>query len=100
VQRRFVDDPVGGMAQADQRFSGVIQARSYPIGDFETRATDISVGYLQMVENYRAAHAIALRGLHGQATTEELRQAMVRYRALFADLPAANSSPNDSIFLT
>jgi hypothetical protein len=93
VQSRFVDDPAGAMAQADQLVGQVMQARGYPMGDFETRAADISVDHPQVVEHYRAAHAIAARGRGGEANTEELRQAMVHYRALFADLLEANRAP-------
>jgi len=93
VQSRFVDDPAGAMAQADELVGRVMQARGYPIGDFETRAADVSVDHPQVVENYRAAHAIAARSQGGQASTEELRQAMVHYRALFADLLEANQVP-------
>ena len=95
VQGRFVDDPVGSMAQADRLVGEVMQARGYPMGDFETRAADISVDHPQVVENYRAAHAIALRTQRGQATTEELRQAMVHYRALFSDLLMASPAPDE-----
>jgi len=93
VQTRFVDDPAGALVQADQLVSQVMLARGYPMGDFETRAADVSVDHAQVVENYRAAHAIAGRSQRGQANTEELRQAMVHYRALFADLLEANQVP-------
>lgn len=63
-----------------------MQSRGYPIGDFEQRAGDISVDHPSVVENYRAAHAIALRHSRGQASTEDLRQAMVHYRTLFQEL--------------
>lgn len=94
VQSRFVDDPAGAMAAADTLVTEVMQARGYPMGDFETRAADVSVDHPQVVEHYRAAHTIAERGRGGQANTEELRQAMVHYRALFADLLEANQLPN------
>jgi hypothetical protein len=71
---------------ADSLITEVMQARGYPIGEFEQRAADISVDYPVIVENYRAAHAIAARHSAGQASTEDLRQAMVHYRALFQEL--------------
>ncbi len=86
VQARFVDDPAGAIAQADSLIGEVMQARGYPPGDFETRAADLSVNYPDVVTNYRAAHQIALASGRGQASTEQMRQAMVHYRALFADL--------------
>jgi FtsZ-interacting cell division protein ZipA len=86
VQARFVDDPKGAVTVADSLVTDVMQARGYPIGEFEQRAADLSVDYPTIVENYRAAHEIALRHSAGQASTEDLRQAMVHYRALFQEL--------------
>ena len=86
VQSRFVDDPRGAVTVAESLVSEVMQARGYPIGEFEQRVADISVDYPVVVENYRAAHAIALRHSAGQASTEDLRQAMVHYRKLFQEL--------------
>lgn len=86
VQSRFVDDPRGAVTVADSLITEVMQARGYPIGEFEQRAADISVDYPVIVENYRAAHTIALRHSAGQASTEDLRQAMVHYRTLFQEL--------------
>ncbi len=86
VQARFVDDPSGAVADADRLVAEVMQARGYPVGEFEQRAADISVGHSDVVEHYRAAHRIALANERGQATTEDLRQAMVHYRALFGHL--------------
>ena len=63
-----------------------MQARGYPIGEFEQRAADISVDHPLVVDNYRAAREIALRHSRGQASTEDLRKAMVHYRSLFEDL--------------
>jgi len=86
VQSRFVDDPRGSVTVAESLVSEVMQARGYPVGEFEQRAADISVDYPLVVENYRAAHAIAQRHSAGQASTEDLRQAMVHYRKLFQEL--------------
>jgi hypothetical protein len=86
VQARFVDGPAVAVTEADQLLGEVMAARGYPVSDFETRAADISVDHPQVVENYRAGHEIALRHLKAQATTEDLRRAMIHYRALFADL--------------
>ncbi len=63
-----------------------MQKRGYPVGDFERRAADISVDHPNVVENYRVAQAIAMRAERGGADTEELRKAVVHYRALFAEL--------------
>ncbi len=86
VQARFVDDPKGAVTVADSLVTDVMQSRGYPIGEFEQRAADLSVDYPIIVDNYRAAHAIALRHSAGQASTEDLRQAMVHYRTLFQEL--------------
>jgi hypothetical protein len=86
VQARFVDGPGGAVAEADQLLSDVMSTRGYPVSGFEQRAADISVDYPLVLENYRLAHAIALRQTHGQASTEELRQAMIHYRTLFDEL--------------
>jgi len=86
VQARFVDDPRGAVTVADGLVTEVMQLRGYPIGEFEQRAADLSVDYPLIVDNYRAAHDIALRHSAGKASTEDLRQAMVHYRALFQEL--------------
>lgn len=86
VQARFVDDPSGAVTVADSLVTDLMQARGYPIGEFDQRAADLSVDYPVIVENYRAAHTIALRHGEGKASTEDLRQAMVHYRALFQEL--------------
>jgi hypothetical protein len=89
AQAQFVDDPGGATRVADALIGEIMQARGYPVGEFEQRAADVSVDHPQVVEHYRAAHAIALRTDQGQAdanATEDLRQAFVHYRALFDDL--------------
>jgi hypothetical protein len=85
-QSLFVDDPRGAVNHADTLVQTVMQTRGYPVGDFDQNAADLSVDHPGVVENYRTAHAIALREGQGSATTEELRTAMVSYRALFEDL--------------
>jgi hypothetical protein len=86
LQSRFVDNPQNVVVQADQLVRELMLKRGYPMGDFEHRAADISVDHPAVVRNYRAAQAIAVRGERGQANTEELRQAVVHYRALFDEL--------------
>jgi hypothetical protein len=86
VQRRFVDDPAIAVRDADNLVNRVMGARGYPMSDFEQRAADVSVSYPSVVQNYRAAREIALRHSKGQSSTEDLRQAMVYYRSLFAEL--------------
>lgn len=86
VQARFVDGPGGAITEADQLLGDVMSARGYPVSDFEQRAADISVDYPLVLANYRAAHGIAGRQTRGQASTEDLRQAMLHYRTLFEEL--------------
>ena len=98
TQADFVDEPGGAVAQADRLVGEVMQARGYPVGDFEQRAADVSVDHPAVVSNYRAAHALAVRHQRAQASTEDLRQAMMHYRALFTDLlesedGVANNAP-------
>lgn len=93
VQAQFVDDPRGAVTEADRLVGEVMQARGYPVGDFEQRAADVSVHHPHVVENYRAARAISTRHARGEASTEDLRQAMVHYRALFSDLLDARVEP-------
>jgi hypothetical protein len=92
LQGRFVDNPKGAVAEADRLVTELMTARGYPMSDFERRASDISVDHPAVVDAYRAAQAIAVKDARDAANTEELRTAIVHYRALFADLletPAA-----------
>lgn len=86
VQSRFVDSPAGAVAEADDLVSSAMQSRGYPVSDFEQRAADISVGHPHVTENYRAAHAIALRVGKPETSTEDLRTAMIHYHSLFDEL--------------
>jgi len=86
VQSRFVDFPKGAVTEADELVSSLMQTRGYPVADFDQRAADISVDHPRVVENYRSAHTIALRLGRGEASTEELRTAMIHYRSLFEEL--------------
>ena len=86
VQARFVDGPAGAVTEADRLLGDVMSTRGYPVTNFEQTAADISVDHPLVLQNYRAAHEIALRQTAGQASTEELRQAMVHYRTLFEEL--------------
>jgi hypothetical protein len=92
VQAQFVDDPRGAVASADSLIQSVMAERGYPVADFEQRSADISVDHPQMVENYRQGHRLAQASADGSDSTEDLRQAMRHYRALFDELvePAAD----------
>jgi hypothetical protein len=86
VQARFVDHPKTAVTEADDLINALLEARGYPQASFEQRAADISVNYPRVMENYRVAHSIAVRLGQAEATTEELRTAMIQYRNIFDDL--------------
>jgi hypothetical protein len=86
AQADFVDRPAEAVTSADQLVTEVMHARGYPVGDFDQQARDVSVDHAEVVQEYRAAHDISLLNDRQQATTEQLRQAMVHYRALFTEL--------------
>jgi len=85
-QARFVDDPKTAVADADRLVEEVMRARGYPVTTFEQKAADISVDHPAVIDNYRAGHEISVRMQRGQANTEDLRNAMIYYRALFQEL--------------
>lgn len=86
VQARFVDSPTEATRAADRLITEVMRERGYPVEDFEQRAADISVDHPEVVDDYRAAHAVAEANERSEASTEDLRQALVHYRSLFEDL--------------
>ena len=86
AQARFVDDPAAAVADADILVKEVMNIRGYPVADFEQRVADVSVDHPAVVQNYRLAHGIAIRHEREDVGIEKLREAMIHYRALFADL--------------
>jgi hypothetical protein len=86
LQAGFVDDPRGALTEADRLVEAVMRARGYPTADFEQRVADVSVDHPQFVENYRMAHEIASRDRQRLASTEDFRNGLLCYRALFDDL--------------
>lgn len=94
TQSRFVDDPSGAVREADSLVMRVMRDRGYPVGDFDQRADLVSVDHPDVVGNYRAAHDIALRNDRGAATTDDLRDAVIRYRSLFAALIETGDAPS------
>jgi hypothetical protein len=94
-QARFVDDPRAAVKEADRLVAELMQVRGYPVADFEQRAADVSVSHPHVVSEYRQAHDIADRDARGEATTEELRSAMVHYRALFTELLIDDTAGRD-----
>lgn len=89
VQERFVDTPEAAVEQADGLVTVVMGERGYPTHGFEDKVAHLSVEHGRTMEHYRRAHAISGRAASQEASTEDLRQAMVHYRALFEELLAA-----------
>jgi hypothetical protein len=83
TQARFVDQPASALNEADTLVAEVMRERGYPVDDFERQAEDVSVDHPHVVEHYRKAHAIQSAR---DASTEDLRQGLVHYRALFDEL--------------
>jgi hypothetical protein len=86
VQAEFVDDPTAAVVHADALVQLVMTERGYPVVDFEQRVADVSVDHPAVAQNYRLAHDIAARNEREDVEMEKLREAMLHYRALFADL--------------
>lgn len=86
VQQEFVDTPHQAVRNAHELVQRTMCSRGYPVDDFEQCVADLSVDYGEVVQHYRAAHALAQASRAGGVNTEELRQAIVHYRALFAEL--------------
>lgn len=97
LQGGFVDNPKGVVMQADLLVRELLLKRGYPVGDFERRAADISVEHPGVVSNYRAAQAIAASDHRGEANTEDLRKAVVHFRALFDELLEVSATQPQSL---
>ncbi len=97
LQGGFVDNPKGVVMQADLLVRELLLKRGYPVGDFERRAADISVDHPGVVSNYRAAQTIAARDHRGEANTEDLRKAVVHFRALFDELLEVSAAQPQSM---
>jgi len=86
TQAQFVDDPTVAVTRADLLVQEVMNVRGYPVADFDQRVADVSVDHPAVAQNYRLAHEIATRHEQEEVSIEKLREAMLHYRALFADL--------------
>jgi hypothetical protein len=86
IQAKFVDDPTAAVGEADELVGQLVAERGYPTDNYEEQLAHLSVEHARTLEHYRDAHDINLRNQRGEATTEQLRQALVHYRALFGDL--------------
>jgi hypothetical protein len=86
VQQEFVDAPHQAVRNAHELVQRTMHARGYPVDDFDQCVADLSVDYGDIVQHYRAAHALDQAHRAGRASTEDLRQALVHYRVLFEEL--------------
>ncbi|MFX0591957.1 hypothetical protein [Melissospora conviva] len=96
IQARFVDSPAEAVAEADELVTRLISERGYPTEDYSSQLEHLSVEHSRTLTHYREAHDIQLRNARGEAGTEELRQAVVHYRALFADLLGEQPVPQET----
>ena len=97
LQGSFVDDPKGVLIEADRLVRDLLAKRGYPVADFELRAADISVDHPVVANNYRAAQRIVSLDQHGEASTEDLRKAVVHFRALFDELLGGSKAGDQAL---
>lgn len=93
IQARFVADPIGAVHDADELVRALMRALGYPVHDFSHRLDDLSADFPEVVQHYRAARVLIENNPAGDADTEELRQAVVHYRALFGEVLVRSSAP-------
>jgi hypothetical protein len=86
IQRKFVDNPAIAVTSANELINEVMRARGYPTQHYEQRLADLSVEHPNVIQHYRAAHLLAQSVHNGTMDTEQLRQAVIHYRFIFADL--------------
>jgi hypothetical protein len=96
IQARFVDAPAEAVGAADELVTRLIAERGYPTGEYDQQLAHLSVEHARTLTHYRDAHEIHLRNERGEASTEQLRQAVVHYRELFTDLLGADPVPQHS----
>jgi hypothetical protein len=96
MQSTFVDRPQVAVADADRLITDLMRERGYPVDDFDTRSELVSVDHPEVVQNYRNAHTIAVRTIEGRTSTEDMRQAVISYRALFEEMLVDDVEPPSS----
>ncbi len=93
VQAMFIDSPVTAVAEADELVTQLIAERGYPTENYEEQLSHLSVEHANTLGHYRDAHEISVASARGEASTEQLRKALVHYRALFGELLEADPVP-------
>jgi glycine/D-amino acid oxidase-like deaminating enzyme len=96
IQERFVDQPEEAVTQAGMLVTSVMKDRGYPTEGHDQIVADLSVEHAGTLDHYRAAHQISMQAQEGTAGTENLRLAMLHYRALFSDLLGQPSEAQQS----
>jgi hypothetical protein len=96
IQAMFVDDPAAAVVSGDELVTRLVAERGYPTSDYDEQMSYLSVEHATTLGHYRDAHDIYLRNERGEASTEELRQALVHYRALFGELLESDAEPEES----
>lgn len=91
VEQHFIERPTTAVVEADELVAEIMRVQGYPMGDFEKHAAHLSVKHPGVIEHYRAGHKV-MEGAPGGASTEDLRQSMLHYRALFEELSGARST--------
>jgi len=84
IQSQFIDDPRGAVTEADARFTDLLSDIGFPTSGYDEQLSTLSVEHANVLKHYREAHDIAVNV--ESASTEQLRQALVHYRVLFAEL--------------
>jgi hypothetical protein len=97
IQEQFVDQPENSVVKAQALVTTVMKDRGYPVEGHDQMLADLSVEHANTLEQYRLAHTISQSAAQGQASTEDLRQAMIKYRALFSDLLGGAVSPDGGV---
>jgi hypothetical protein len=93
AQERFVDDPQGALTGARRLVIALLNERGYPAEHTDEVLADLSVDHAKVVDDYRVADAMSERASTGTASTEDLRQAMIHYRAIFNDVLSETREP-------
>jgi Tfp pilus assembly protein PilX len=97
IQEQFVDQPENSVVKAQALVTTVMKDRGYPIEGHDQMLADLSVEHASTLEQYRLAHKISQSAAQGQASTEDLRQAMIKYRALFSELLGGATAPDGGV---
>ena len=91
IQARFIDHPRGAVTEADELIHAILNARGYEAGGVDRRIADLSVNHAHLVEPYRRASLVSVRTAKDEASTEDLRGAMILYRGVIEELLQANT---------